>query len=122
MYPAVLGDYSPDVPFVRAVHSLPAFSSLPPADLSTILTEMDSTKRKIFGQICLQLGTSKYESTMDYLVRLAKGPLEELKHAAYDILRALAYQIQMWGVHTLFEHTSFYPFLLVSDFVNFFSP
>ena len=74
---------------------------------------MDSLKRKLFGQICIQLGRSKYESSMDYLVRLAKGPIGELKNAAYDVMRALAYQSQTWGVQTLFAHTAFYPFLLV---------
>lgn len=113
MYPAVLGDFSPSVSFVRAVHTLPAFSALSPAQFSALIAEMDAIKRKLFGQICVQLGTSQYQSTMQYLVKLARGPIGELKHAAYDVLRALAYQTQSWGVHTLFEFTGFYPFLLV---------
>jgi hypothetical protein len=103
----------PPTPLVRAIHTLPSFSVLTAEQLTATLTEMDALKRKIFGQICLQLGTTRYESSMEFLVKLAKGPIGELKHAAYDVLRALAYQTGTWGVHTLFEFTGFFPFLLV---------
>lgn len=58
------------------------------------------------------LARSEHTSAMDVLMTELRQPFPELRHASFDVLRALAAQPHSWGVKTLFAYGGFADFLL----------
>ena len=57
-------------------------------------------------QLVAAIGAVKNTRTMTYLLKLALQPIESTRHAALNVLRALAAQPTGWGLQMLFQHSS----------------
>lgn len=60
--------------------------------------EVVDMKKRLFHNI----GKFKTATALSHLIKLARQPVDELKHGALDILRSLATQPSGWGVAELF--------------------
>lgn len=78
--------------------------------ITSILASFHPLKKALFDQIGTTVGKS---TTMEFLVKLAKQPIDETKIGAIDILRSLAYQDNIWGLQTLMGNAGFYQYLQV---------
>lgn len=78
-----------------------------------VVEELCRLKKGLFDRIGSAVGGPRGVPTMDYLMRLVKQPILEIKLGALDVLRALAYQETPWGLHKLIGHSAFYHFLKV---------
>lgn len=59
-------------------------------------------KKRIF----MAIGQAKRTPTMSFLLKAATQPIESLRYAAVDVLRALAAQQSVWGLQQLFPTNS----------------
>eukprot|EP01041_Mallomonas_annulata_P000209 gene209-378_t len=62
---------------------------------------LSELKRSLFDAV----GKVRNQSTVTYLLKLAKEPIPALKHAAFDIFRAIALQPSGWGLEVIFMRT-----------------
>lgn len=85
----------------------------------SLLEELSTRKKDLFDRIGVSVGGNRGVSTMEYLMKLTKVPISEVKLGAMDVLRALAYQETPWGLHKLIGTTGFYHFLKVTYFQHY---
>jgi hypothetical protein len=83
------------------------------SSLASLLEELAARKKELFDRIGVAVGGNRGISTMEYLMKLVKVPISEVKLGAVDVLRALAYQETPWGLHKLIGTAGFYHFLKV---------
>eukprot|EP00607_Mallomonas_marina_P010846 CAMPEP_0182422648 /NCGR_PEP_ID=MMETSP1167-20130531/8385_1 /TAXON_ID=2988 /ORGANISM="Mallomonas Sp, Strain CCMP3275" /LENGTH=469 /DNA_ID=CAMNT_0024600869 /DNA_START=237 /DNA_END=1646 /DNA_ORIENTATION=+ len=71
-----------------------------------IEVEMGGAVTYLKKELFVAAGKVRHQDTLSYLLKLAKEPVLPLKHAAYDVLRAVARQPSGWGLRLLFQpHT-----------------
>ena len=94
---------------------------VPPAMLQMLQEEGDqlaqvedlcNRKKDLFDRIGAAVGGSRGISSMEHMMKLVKQPISEVKLAALDVLRSLAYQETPWGLHKLIGHAGFYSYLV----------
>lgn len=61
---------------------------------------MASLKRQLLAKV----GSAKRVDSIAYLMKLATQPVEGPRHAAVDLMRALAEQPTGWGLQRLFQY------------------
>mmetsp|Transcript_25391 Transcript_25391/g.27758 ORF Transcript_25391/g.27758 Transcript_25391/m.27758 type:complete len:560 (+) Transcript_25391:204-1883(+) len=83
---------------VRSVFSLPRQSE---EEVQVEVEKITSFKRLLFQRI----GEVKRVTSLHYLVKAARQPVASLRHAALDLLRAIAQQsAKGWGIRALFNN------------------
>jgi hypothetical protein len=76
--------------------------------------DMTTVKRNIsdlYKSLLVQVGAVKRTSASSYLIKVAKNPVNESRHAAFDVMRAIASQDESWGLQMLYNNPDFRPFI-----------
>jgi hypothetical protein len=63
------------------------------------MEKVSALKKKLLHKI----GEMRHTSTVSYLLKLATQPVEATRHAAVDLMRAVAEQPSGWGLQLLFQ-------------------
>lgn len=90
-----------------------AGSALVPATVPSAISvsKNDGGEAGELGRRLLQaVGSSKRMVVSAYLLKLAGQPLDEVRHGAFDLMRAIAAQRGGWGLELLLKNPDFLPF------------
>jgi hypothetical protein len=70
------------------------------------IPDAEHSKERVAGwkrELVNRIGTARRLSSVAYLLRLATQPIEESRHAAVNLMRAIAEQPSGWGLQVLFS-------------------